>query len=97
MTLLSTHVALTPVDEIRSRSLIRWFLKIFAWALAAVGVAALVLTAMIATPLVAPPELHSVSAGRGHLDMSTLPRATARCSAFGTIRQSGQRPGAPPS
>jgi alpha-beta hydrolase superfamily lysophospholipase len=38
-----------------------------------VGVAALVLMAMIATPLVAPPELHSVSAVRGTVDMSTLP------------------------
>jgi alpha-beta hydrolase superfamily lysophospholipase len=43
------------------------------WALCGVGVAALVLAAMIATPLVAPPELHSISAVRGTVDMSALP------------------------
>jgi alpha-beta hydrolase superfamily lysophospholipase len=43
------------------------------WLLCGVGVVALVLTAMIATPLTPPPELHSISDGRGGVDMSTLP------------------------
>jgi alpha-beta hydrolase superfamily lysophospholipase len=43
------------------------------WGLSAVGVAALAFTAMIATPLAAPPELRSISAARGTVDMSTLP------------------------
>jgi alpha-beta hydrolase superfamily lysophospholipase len=55
------------------RPLIRWCLRVTGWALGAIGLVALVLTAMIATPLVAPPELHSVSAARGTVDMSTLP------------------------
>jgi alpha-beta hydrolase superfamily lysophospholipase len=55
------------------RSLIRWCLRVACWALSAVGIAALVLAVMIATPLVAPPELRSISAARGTIDMSTLP------------------------
>src|SRR5882724_13700622 len=55
------------------RAIIRWSLRILGWALGAIGVAALVLTAMIATPLVAPPELRSISAARGTVDLSTLP------------------------
>jgi pimeloyl-ACP methyl ester carboxylesterase len=55
------------------RSLIRWCLRLACWALSAVGIAALVLAVMIATPLVAPPELRSISAARGTIDMSTLP------------------------
>jgi pimeloyl-ACP methyl ester carboxylesterase len=47
--------------------------RAFGWALSAVGAAALVLLLMIATPLVAPPELRSISAARGTVDMSTLP------------------------
>jgi pimeloyl-ACP methyl ester carboxylesterase len=43
------------------------------WTLCGVGVVALVLAIMIATPLVAPPELHSISAVRGTVDMSGLP------------------------
>ena len=54
-------------------SLIRWCFRISLLALSAVGIAALVLAAMIATPLVAPPELRSISAARGTVDMSTLP------------------------
>jgi alpha-beta hydrolase superfamily lysophospholipase len=73
MTLLSTNVAVTPLEKIMLRSPIRWCLRISGWVLAAVGAAALVLTAMVATPLVAPPELHSISAARGTVDMSTLP------------------------
>jgi pimeloyl-ACP methyl ester carboxylesterase len=56
------------------RSWMVWFpLRLLGWTLGLVGAAALVLTAMIATPLVAPPELRSVSAARGTVDMSTLP------------------------
>ena len=54
-------------------SLIRWSFRILTLALSLLGVAALVLAAMIATPLVAPPELRSISAARGSIDMSTLP------------------------
>src|SRR5260370_11567381 len=54
-------------------SLIRWCLRVACWALSAVGIAALLLAVMIATPLVAPPELRSISAARGTVDMSTLP------------------------
>jgi pimeloyl-ACP methyl ester carboxylesterase len=43
------------------------------WVLCGVGVAALVLAVMIATPLVAPPELRSISAARGTIDLSALP------------------------
>ena len=55
------------------RSFIRWCLRVSGWMLSAVGIAALVLAAMIAIPLVAPPELQSMSAARGTVDMSTLP------------------------
>src|ERR1700730_9429320 len=54
-------------------SLIRWSFRILALALSVVGIAALILATMIATPLVAPPELQSISAARGTIDMSTLP------------------------
>jgi alpha-beta hydrolase superfamily lysophospholipase len=53
--------------------LIRWSFRILTFALSVVGIAALILAAMIATPLVAPPELQSISAARGTVDMSTLP------------------------
>jgi alpha-beta hydrolase superfamily lysophospholipase len=43
------------------------------WGLCGVGVAALVLAVMIATPLVVPPELRSISAARGTIDLSALP------------------------
>jgi alpha-beta hydrolase superfamily lysophospholipase len=55
------------------RSSLRWCLRVSSWILSGVGVAALVLAAMIAAPLVAPPELRSISAARGTVDMSTLP------------------------
>lgn len=54
-------------------SFVRWGLRILVWGLSAVGVAALAFTAMIATPLAPPPELRSISAARGTVDMSTLP------------------------
>src|ERR1700687_1924026 len=60
-------------EDIMATSLIRWSLRVSTFALSVVGLAALVLAAMIATPLVAPPELRSISAARGTVDMSTLP------------------------
>ena len=55
------------------RSAMRWCLWFAGWALGGVGVAALVLAGMIRTPLIAPAELHSISAARGTVDLSTLP------------------------
>ena len=43
------------------------------WALSAVGVAALVIVALIATPMPRLPELKSISAARGTVDLSSLP------------------------
>lgn len=54
-------------------SLTRGSLRAVKWALFAVGVLALILTAMIATPLQPPPELQSISAVRGTVDLGTLP------------------------
>jgi pimeloyl-ACP methyl ester carboxylesterase len=62
-----------PGRKIMLRPLTRWCLRVLGGVLSAAGVAALVLTAMIATPLVAPPELRSIPAARGTVDMSTLP------------------------
>ena len=53
--------------------LLRGSFSALKWLLCGVGVVALGLTAMIATPLTPPPELHSISDGRGSVDMSTLP------------------------
>lgn len=55
------------------RSLFRGSLSFLKWALCGVGTIALLLTALVATPLVQPPELRSISAVRGIVDMSTLP------------------------
>jgi alpha-beta hydrolase superfamily lysophospholipase len=55
------------------KSLIRWSFRAVGWALATAGAAALVFGLMIVTPLIAPPELRSISAARGTVDMSTLP------------------------
>jgi pimeloyl-ACP methyl ester carboxylesterase len=55
------------------RPLIRWSLRSVGWVLGLVGAAALALAAIIAIPLKAPPELGSISAARGTVDMSTLP------------------------
>jgi len=60
--------------------LIHWSLRVLGWVLGLVGAAALGLAAMVAQPLVAPPELRSISAARGTVDMSTLP-AIARYQA----------------
>jgi alpha-beta hydrolase superfamily lysophospholipase len=54
-------------------SLLVGSLRVVGWLLSGVGIVALVLAVMIATPLVAPPELRSISAARGTVDMSTLP------------------------
>ena len=43
------------------------------WALSAVGVVALLLVALIATPMPRLPELKSISAARGSVDLSSLP------------------------
>ena len=43
------------------------------WALSAVGVAALVIAALLATPMPRLPELKSISAARGTVDLSSLP------------------------
>src|SRR3981081_3713801 len=56
-----------------AKQLIFGFFSALRWFLCIVGVAALALAVMIATPLDAPPELRSISAARGIVDMSTLP------------------------
>jgi alpha-beta hydrolase superfamily lysophospholipase len=56
-----------------SKWLIRVPLNAMKWLLCAVGAIALGLTALVATPIAPPPELHSISDGRGSVDMSTLP------------------------
>jgi alpha-beta hydrolase superfamily lysophospholipase len=53
--------------------LLRGFRSLLRWALCATGVLALLVTALVATPLTRPPELQSISAARGTVDMSTLP------------------------
>ncbi|MET0709497.1 MAG: alpha/beta fold hydrolase [Tardiphaga sp.] len=55
------------------KPLIRGSLNVMKWALAAVGVMALLLTALVATPLTRPAELQSISAVRGTVDFSALP------------------------
>jgi len=55
------------------KTLLRGSFSILKWSLCAVGALALLVTALVATPLVAPPELRSISAARGTVDMSTLP------------------------
>jgi pimeloyl-ACP methyl ester carboxylesterase len=56
-----------------SKWLLRLSFNTLRWALCAVGVVALALTAMMANPLTAPPEMRSVSAARGTVDMTALP------------------------
>jgi alpha-beta hydrolase superfamily lysophospholipase len=51
-----------------------WFpLKIFAWGLSLVGLAALTFAAMLAAPLTPPPELTSISKVARAVDRSTMP------------------------
>ena len=52
-------------------------IKVAIGSLAIAGLAALLLVALIATPLKAPPELHSISAARGTVDLSDLARVRA--------------------
>ncbi len=56
-----------------SKWLIRGSFSALKWLLCAVGAMALLLTALVATPLSRPPELHSISATHGTVDMRTLP------------------------
>src|SRR5882757_10154662 len=55
------------------KTLLRGSLTLVKWSLCGIGALALLVTALVATPLVAPPELRSISAARGSVDMSTLP------------------------
>jgi alpha-beta hydrolase superfamily lysophospholipase len=55
------------------KSLILGSLGVLKWLLCAVGAVALLLAALVATPLTRPPELQSISAARGTIDLSTLP------------------------
>ena len=63
----------TPEAALMAGQIVSGIFRILLCSLAAAGLAALLLIAMIATPLVAPPELRSISAARGTVDMSTLP------------------------
>src|SRR4051812_45970023 len=63
----------SPVRNIMLKSLISASVKTVRWALGAAGVLALLITALIATPLERPPELASISAARGTVDLSSLP------------------------
>ena len=57
--------------------MLKWLLRggfsALKWALCGVGAAALLLTALIARPLAPLPELKSISAARGTVDLSALP------------------------
>ena len=55
------------------RQLVRGSFSTLKWALSAVGAVALLITGLVATPLTRPPELPSISAARGTVDLSTLP------------------------
>jgi alpha-beta hydrolase superfamily lysophospholipase len=55
------------------RQLVRGSFSTLKWALSAVGAIALLITGLVATPLTHPPELPSISAARGTVDLSTLP------------------------
>src|SRR5438552_6048639 len=58
---------------IMAKSLIVWSFKTIRWLLCGVGAVALLLAALVATPPTTPPELRSISAARGTVDMSALP------------------------
>ncbi|MBR1229633.1 MULTISPECIES: alpha/beta hydrolase [unclassified Bradyrhizobium] len=55
------------------RQLVRGSFSTLKRALSAVGAIALLITGLVATPLTRPPELPSISAARGTVDLSTLP------------------------
>jgi hypothetical protein len=55
------------------KRLLRGGFSALKWALCGVGAAALLLTALIARPLAPLPELKSISAARGTVDLSAQP------------------------
>jgi alpha-beta hydrolase superfamily lysophospholipase len=55
------------------KPVVRGSLSLLKWFLSAIGAVALLITALVATPLTHPPELASISAARGTVDLSTLP------------------------
>ncbi|MBA2398891.1 MAG: alpha/beta fold hydrolase [Bradyrhizobium sp.] len=55
------------------KPVLRGSLSLLKWTLSGVGALALLITALVATPLARPPELPSISAARGTVDLSTLP------------------------
>ncbi|MGH6707585.1 MAG: alpha/beta hydrolase [Bradyrhizobium sp.] len=55
------------------KPVLRGSLSLLKWALGAIGALAVLITALVATPLTHPPELPSISAARGTVDLSTLP------------------------
>jgi pimeloyl-ACP methyl ester carboxylesterase len=73
MSLTSAGAVHTVGAKIMTKSLMRGSFSVLKWVLCGIGAIALLLTALVATPLVAPPELRSISAVRGTVDMSTLP------------------------
>ena len=67
------------------KTLLRGSFAVVKWSLCATGAVALLVTALVATPLVAPPELRSISAARGTVDMSTLPAIERFQARDGTV------------
>jgi alpha-beta hydrolase superfamily lysophospholipase len=56
-----------------AKRLLRGGFNALKWALCGVGALALLLAGLLAAPLVPPPELQSISAARGTVDLSSLP------------------------
>jgi alpha-beta hydrolase superfamily lysophospholipase len=56
-----------------AQRLLRGGFNALKWALCGVGVLALLLAGLLSAPLVPPPELQSISAARGTVDLSSLP------------------------
>lgn len=56
-----------------AKRLLRGGFNALKWALCGVGVLALLLAGLLSAPLVPPPELQSISAARGTVDLSSLP------------------------
>jgi pimeloyl-ACP methyl ester carboxylesterase len=73
MILTSAGAVDTAGPKITMKWLIRGSFSVLKWAACGIGAITLLLIALVATPLVAPPELRSISAVRGTVDMSTLP------------------------
>jgi alpha-beta hydrolase superfamily lysophospholipase len=70
---ITTKFIIPRRRKIMSKWLIRSF-SVLKWLLCGIGAVALLLTALIAAPLTRPPELQSISDGRGTVDMGTLPQ-----------------------